>query len=526
VNAQNRPFLAVALLATGSLFQLRAAHTVTYPYLGITYIKRTETSPRNMNINIMKIDLTAPGLSFKLSSPGGTRDTVRETTLTYLTRQLAQVAMNVHFFLPCCPADDLNADLIGFAASNGNVFSPFELPSQNYAILRDAPAINIDPNNHTSIVTGAAGFSDGTCTMCVTNDGLHINESVTLWTALSGSAQIVTNGVKSLPCYVDATRPDCKLVGPGPANYSNSNSWYDLINARTAIGVSQDGNTLFLFTVDAAGGSAGMRVGEVADMLISYGAYNALNLDGGGSTSMAMENPLTHVRSLLNVSSNGATARLIGTSLAVFAALDVTAPATSATVTPRPNAEGWNNTNVTLALQAADNPGGHVKQIEYSLAGSQAAGTQVVAGGAATTTITREGITTATYRATDVSPAQNQESAQTLLVRIDKTRPVILGMPSVPCRILPADHKMVVANVTASDALSGLVPGSFRVTATSPDILIESDGSGGFTVKLRARRSDQGTGGPYTLTATATDVAGNVRTTTSTCAATRDRGKN
>jgi exopolysaccharide biosynthesis protein len=38
--------------------------------------------------------------------------------------------------------------------------------------------------------------------------------------------------------------------------------------------------------VDRAGGSLGMQVGEMADVLIrDYDVFNALNLDGGGSTS-------------------------------------------------------------------------------------------------------------------------------------------------------------------------------------------------------------------------------------------------
>ena len=102
--------------------------------------------------------------------------------------------------------------------------------------------------------------------------------------------------------------------------YSNTKSWYDLLNARSAIGLSQDNKTLFLFTVDSAGGSSGMMIGEVADLLIrDYGVYNALSTDGGGSVSLAMEDPVTHVRSLVNSQSNGAFAREVATSLAVFA---------------------------------------------------------------------------------------------------------------------------------------------------------------------------------------------------------------
>jgi len=145
---------------------------------------------------------------------------------------------------------------------------------------------------------------------------------VTLWTTVSGSAQIVTEGVKTVPTYKNAQRPDALLDVGGPGTFSNEKSWYDVATARTAIGLSRDGRTLTLFTVDVRGGSDGMRVGEVADLLMAdYGVWNALNLDGGGSTSMAMEDPATHARSMVNVSSDrdNPGGRSVGSSLAVFA---------------------------------------------------------------------------------------------------------------------------------------------------------------------------------------------------------------
>jgi len=50
-----------------------------------------------------------------------------------------------------------------------------------------------------------------------------------------------------------------------------------------------------------------------------YDVWDALNLDGGGSTSMAMEDPATHVASIVNVSSDNPDGRSVGSSLAVFA---------------------------------------------------------------------------------------------------------------------------------------------------------------------------------------------------------------
>lgn len=63
-----------------------------------------------------------------------------------------------------------------------------------------------------------------------------------------------------------------------------------------------------------------MTVGEVADLLVrDYGVYNALNLDGGGSTTMAMENPVTRADEIVNVSSDNPGGRSVGSNLAVFA---------------------------------------------------------------------------------------------------------------------------------------------------------------------------------------------------------------
>ncbi len=64
-------------------------------------------------------------------------------------------------------------------------------------------------------------------------------------------------------------------------------------HARTAVGASRDGKTLYLVTVEkqsASDGtvvSIGMTQEELAGFLISVGVWRAVNLDGGGSTTMA-----------------------------------------------------------------------------------------------------------------------------------------------------------------------------------------------------------------------------------------------
>ena len=60
------------------------------------------------------------------------------------------------------------------------------------------------------------------------------------------------------------------------SNRAKYNSWYNQGNARTCIGLTEDDKTLVLFTVDDAGGSNGMTVGEAANYMVSdLGVYNA-----------------------------------------------------------------------------------------------------------------------------------------------------------------------------------------------------------------------------------------------------------
>jgi hypothetical protein len=288
----------------------RGQTQVTQPYLGITLIDRVDALPRPVHMHIAQIDLKAPGLRFKVSPPGGNRETVRQRTVDYLRQEHAQLAINGHFFLPF-PSDDPEAWAIGLAASEGRVFSAFESPEQSYALVANAPALEIDAQNRARIVHRDPRSADG----------LHVREHVTLWNTLAGSAQIVTDGRATVPVYRDAEHPRGLLTPGGPnAGYSNARSWYDVTTARTAIGLSRDNRTLTLFTVDVRGGSEGMRLGEVATVLIrDYRVWNALNLDGGGSTTMAWADPATGEPAVLNVSSDNPEGRSVATSLAVFA---------------------------------------------------------------------------------------------------------------------------------------------------------------------------------------------------------------
>lgn len=314
MTGRNAAQVALCLFLVAIAAPAAAVTTVTHPYQGVTFIDRREAS---VAMHIVMIDLRAPGIRFKLSPHAGTRETCRQATTDFIRQEHAQIGINAHFFDPVSTGD-FNVNLAGLAVAQGTVVSTFEGAdysqefgtNQSYAIVPYAPGLNIDPSNHVSIVHRDPAYADNK----------HTIENVTLWNALAGSAQIITDGVKTIPSYKDADHPDGQLASL--KGYSNANSWYNLAKARTAIGFTRDRGTLVLFTVDAAGGNAGMSAGAVADILMNdYHVYNALNLDGGGSTCLAMQDPITHQYAMMNVSADGSYpgGRPEGASLAVFA---------------------------------------------------------------------------------------------------------------------------------------------------------------------------------------------------------------
>ncbi|KOA18913.1 hypothetical protein CLHOM_26530 [Clostridium homopropionicum DSM 5847] len=76
----------------------------------------------------------------------------------------------------------------------------------------------------------------------------------------------------------------CLIVNGGKTITSGDGGWGTA--PRTAIGQRKDGSILFLVVDGKYIGRVAVTLRELQDILYQYGAYNAINLDGGSSSTM------------------------------------------------------------------------------------------------------------------------------------------------------------------------------------------------------------------------------------------------
>jgi len=90
-------------------------------------------------------------------------------------------------------------------------------------------------------------------------------------------------------------------------------------NPRTAAGIANRGHRVMLVAVDGrqAGYSAGMSLRELATLMRALGARDAINLDGGGSTTLVVADPRAGALRIANHPSDAGGERAVGDALAV-----------------------------------------------------------------------------------------------------------------------------------------------------------------------------------------------------------------
>jgi Phosphodiester glycosidase len=296
-----RWMFAVGLIAIQSGFVSAAVINTAEPFLGVTHYQIIEAEdgstigglfnlPRPVVVNIIEIDPTTPGINFLMQPGNGAApgEVTRTTTRSFVNGSSAQIGLNADFYSSAGSAGgQYYANVTHTGVSNGNGYSSSNVTNESI--------FNVSSANVASMLTSASAGSFAT------------NQGVTLYNAIGGNQRIVTNGVETAP----------------------NDSYTNTLNPHTAMGVTFDGHVL-LMTVDGRQNtySEGMRTDEMADLLIShFNAKDAINVDGGGSTTLVMDDRndgLQNAR-VINSPSDGASPqspggeRLVANNFAVFA---------------------------------------------------------------------------------------------------------------------------------------------------------------------------------------------------------------
>lgn len=78
------------------------------------------------------------------------------------------------------------------------------------------------------------------------------------------------------------------------------------LHPRTAVGIDHDGRSILMLVVDGRQEhSRGLTMRELAELMLDLGAEDALNLDGGGSSTLVARRPLTGRLRVWNSPSDG-----------------------------------------------------------------------------------------------------------------------------------------------------------------------------------------------------------------------------
>lgn len=249
--------LAVPLVSYGSLHFRRpplkpSAQTL---FRGITYERTIQTTPRPHVIHTVAIDLQAAGIE-ALVTPGASGDDERDVhaakTSDFLEASGVQLAINANYFSQFSeetpwrysPHTGDRVNVIGAAISNQQQYSRSQ---------RQWPALCFSPDRSAHI------DQTGTCPA----DTAH---------AIAGKAILVADGVSAI-------NPKAQTQ--------------DKPYARVAVGLNADGTQLWLVVVDGKQPlySEGLTEAELAEVFLDLGADIALNLDGGGSTTLVIDTP-------------------------------------------------------------------------------------------------------------------------------------------------------------------------------------------------------------------------------------------
>ena len=235
-----------------------AGDTWSTPFPGVRYLKRTTSKP--WRIHVAKVDLCAAGVKIRATASGERKRTASSFG--------GLVGANV--------------------VVNGDFFSYSTYGTSGLAVGKGARWSDTNDSYRTFVAFGADRVA-------VDPPGSNVGTSPPSWIsqAVGGNPNIVVDG-KALTSFSASV---CGQRHP-----------------RTAAGISRDRKTLYLAVVDGRwSASIGMTCAELGSLMAGLGAHEAINLDGGGSSSMWLKG-----KGVVNHPSDGAQ-RVVANHLAIIA---------------------------------------------------------------------------------------------------------------------------------------------------------------------------------------------------------------
>lgn len=176
--------------------------------------------------------------------------------------------------------------------------------------------------------------------------------------------QLINSFVPGNPISLDIQfdfNPDNVEWAVGGLNYLVKNGQVNDISdevlgthPRTCVGFNKDNTEMILVTIDGRNKSyVGVKQTELAQIMVGLGAYNAVNMDGGGSTTMGVDFLRKSNVTVVNIPSDGSE-RKIACGVGIFNTAPESNIVSSIKVNPSDN-KVFNNTELSLDVLGYNN---------------------------------------------------------------------------------------------------------------------------------------------------------------------------
>ena len=227
---------------------------------GVAYrlIEDREGGPKR--IHVLELDLGRVMLEVTPGDRSKGREFTARTTSGYLAEFHLQAAVNGGYFTPFKGGSPGGDDFYPHAGD------PVDVSGASISGEREASPVELDEDKRVNAI------------LCI--EGRHV---------------LILGGQVCAPGADHAMAAGPLLLAGGVAR---DLAPYDAAYAsakhpRTAVGLSADGRRAWILVIDGrqAGFSEGASLADVTALFVRLGASDAINLDGGGSTTMAVSTP-------------------------------------------------------------------------------------------------------------------------------------------------------------------------------------------------------------------------------------------